>query len=131
MSGIKAGRQLSRPTAERELTSKQQALVDTVVRYGVDHRGASEILDCQRSWAYKTLLKPHVQQALKARLNVRALGQAGPSIDKIAELRDGAESETVQLAAAKDLLDRAGVRNAESNVTSLSHADVTINIDLG
>ena len=49
---------------------------------------------------------------------IRIADEVDPSIDRVVALRDGAKAEQVQLASARDLLDRAGVRvkDEESDV---------------
>jgi len=53
--------------------------------------------------ALKMLNKPHVQMWVKE-MEMRVIAEAGPSIEKIAEMRDGGSTERIQLEAAKTLL---------------------------
>lgn len=54
----------------------------------------------------RAALAETVESVIGSRLSV----QASPSLDRIVQLRDGADSEKVRLAAAQDVLDRAGFK---------------------
>lgn len=62
--------------------------------------------------------------AAKDRINMRIIEEAEPSINKMVELRDGADSQTVQLQAAKELLDKAESR---TGINILKHTPMVIN----
>ena len=66
---------------------------------------------------------PQVREAAATRWAERLDREIDPSLDKVAALRDGGKDERVQLAAAKDLLDRGGVRVGEGEGVTV---DVTI-----
>lgn len=51
---------------------------------------------------------------LRRRWEARLAEEIDPSLDRVVAIRDHSESDNVKLAAAKDLLDRAGVRVQES-----------------
>lgn len=57
-------------------------------------------------------LKDAVSEIVLSRLQ----DEAGPSLEKLVELRDGAQSEKVQLSASQDLLNRAGFKPVEKAV---------------
>lgn len=61
-------------------------------------------------------------ESVKALIGGRLAEEAPASLDRIVRLRDGAESEKVQLTAAMNLLDRAGFRPVEKSMQVVAHA---------
>ena len=95
------------------LTTKQRALVDTLVATGCSIKQASQEAgyadgESGRVTASKALKQPHVQAYLMEAV-ANSLGvNATIASAKMIALARGAKSEYVQLEASKDILDRAG-----------------------
>ena len=121
-------------TKDNELTSKQKALVDTIVTTGCSITEASQKVgyakgESGRVVASKTLRLPHVQRYMMERIaNTIGLGAISAS-RKMVDLSNGARSEYVQLEASKDILDRAGIRMPDRVQHEIA-GEVKINIDL-
>lgn len=114
----------------RPLTPDQQALIDTMVAKDVNHVRAAEILGKCKKWASKTIRKDHVSQALNERTKARLTALANQAVGTVERLLQ-ADDESVQLRAARDILDRTGFRTSESSLTTVVADNVQINIDLG
>jgi hypothetical protein len=69
------------------------------------------------------------QVLAKAEERIRALAE-GPAITRIAHLIDHAENESVSLAAARDMLDRAGF-SAKQRHELAGDVTFTLRIDRG
>lgn len=120
---------------KRKLTTKQKALVDTLLAEGGSVARAAEKAgyasgDSGKVTAYKTLKLPHVQeymaQATQERLGLNAL----MAVQRVAGLAQGAKSEYVQLQAAQDILDRAGYKPIDRSQVMVA-GDIRVSIDLG
>ena len=95
-----------------KLTSKQTALVDTLVAEGCTIKDAAGKAgyaegEAGRVTASKTLRLPHVQQYMMSRIGESLGLNATTAAAKLLGLARGAKSEYVQLEASKDILDRA------------------------
>ena len=105
-------------TKDNELTSKQKALVDTIVTTGCSITEASQKVgyakgESGRVTASRTLRIPKVQSYMMNQIaNTVGIGAVHAS-RKIVELARDARSEYVQLEASKDILDRVGLRAPE------------------
>ena len=121
-------------TKDNELTSKQKALVDTIVTTGCSITEASQKVgyakgESGRVTASRTLRIPKVQSYMMNQIaNTVGLGAVHAS-RKIVELARDARSEYVQLEASKDILDRVGLR-APDRVHHSVDANLSVNIDL-
>jgi len=120
--------------ATKTLTSKQTALVDTLVATGCSITHAAKAAgyaagESGRVSASKALKLPHVQQYMMQRVG-EAIGlNATVAAAKVLELSQGAKSEYVQLEASKDILDRAGYKAADKHM-HLHAGEISVSIDL-
>lgn len=120
--------------ATKNLTSKQTALVDTLVATGCSITHAAKAAgyaagESGRVSASKALKLPHVQQYMMQRVG-EAIGlNATVAAAKVLELSQGAKSEYVQLEASKDILDRAGYKAADKHM-HLHAGEISVSIDL-
>jgi|TARA_R110002012_G_scaffold319472_1_gene540319 phage terminase small subunit len=119
---------------ERKLTSKQMALVDTLVASGCSiTKAAAEAGyasgDSGRVTASKALKLPHVQQYMMVRVQETIGLNATKAVSQVARLAQGAKSEYVQLEASKDILDRAGYKPIERAQVQVA-GDISVSIDL-
>ena len=121
-------------TKDNELTSKQKALVDTIVTTGCTITKASETVgyakgESGRVTASRTLRIPKVQRYMMNQIsNTIGLGAITAS-RKMVELSSGARSEYVQLEASKDILDRVGLR-APERIQHQVDTNLKVSIDL-
>ena len=116
------------------LTTKQKALVDTLVASGGSITDASKQAgysagESGRVTASKALRLPHVQQYMMTCINEQLSMNATKALSKLVNLSDKAKSEYVQLEASKDLLDRAGFK-AVDRVMHNHIGSISVNIDL-
>jgi phage terminase small subunit len=121
--------------AERKLTAKQTALVDTLVAKGCSIKQAAADAgyaegESGRVTATKALKLAHVQQYLMQRMNEEFGISATLAAGTVKRLATGAKSEYVQLEAAKDLLDRAGYKPIDRSQVQVA-GDIRVSIDLG
>jgi phage terminase small subunit len=119
----------------RKLTTKQTALVDTIVANGCTIAKAAELAgyssgESGRVTATKTMKLPHVQQYLMQRMNEEFGLSATLAAGTVRRLAMGAKSEYVQLEASKDLLDRAGYKPIDRSQVQVA-GDIKVQIDLG
>ena len=119
----------------RKLTTKQTALVDTIVAKGCTLAKAAELAgyssgESGRVTATKTMKLAHVQQYLMQRMNDEFGMSATLAAGTIRRLATGAKSEYVQLEASKDLLDRAGYKPIDRSQVQVA-GDIRVQIDLG
>ena len=118
----------------KTLTSKQTALVDTLVATGCSITHAAKAAgyaagESGRVSASKALKLPHVQQYMMQRVG-EAIGlNATVAAAKVLELSQAAKSEYVQLEASKDILDRAGYKAADKHM-HLHAGEISVSIDL-
>mgnify|MGYP000936786038 CR=1 FL=1 len=121
--------------AQRKLTSKQEALVDTLVTTGCSLREAAKQAgyadgESGRVSASRTIRLPHVQQYMMQRVTEQLGMNATVAAAKVMNLATGARSEHVQLEAAKDILDRAGFKPIDRSQVQVA-GDIKVSIDLG
>ena len=127
------GQQMS-GVIQRKVTSRQAALVDTLVATGCSITEAAVEAgyasgESGRVTASKALRLPHVQQYMIERVG-EALGlNATVAAAKLLHLARGAKSEYVQLEASKDILDRAGFKPPDRHM-HLHAGDISVSIDL-
>jgi phage terminase small subunit len=123
---------LPTPTAGRQLTRRQAAFVDALLRNGGNKREAAlEAGFSQHTahvQAHEVMRLPHVIAALMERSMIELAGQAPKAINTLAVLMEG-KSEYVRLEAAKDLLDRLGLRAPDRTDLRVA-GDITVKIDL-
>ena len=118
----------------RQLKTKQQLLVDTIVANGCSITEASQIAgyakgESGRVTASKALKQPHVQEyMMKQEQDTIGLG-ATKAVNRILTLSSSAKSEYVQLEASKDILDRAGFKAPDKQL-HLLQGDIRVNINL-
>jgi phage terminase small subunit len=121
----------------RALTVRQQSLVDTLVtrsctiKEAAKIAGYSKALDGEsgRAIASKKLRLPHVREYLRERMRIEIDTVATAALQKMVGLLD-ADSEHVQLDAAKQLLDRAG-HTKPSRGIHVNTAELNVHINLG
>ena len=121
--------------ADRKLTVRQTALVDTLVAKGCTIKQAAKEAGYAdkpsgRVTAGKTLKLPHVQQYMMRRMNEEFGLIAATAAGQLRKLSSGAKSEYVQLEASKDLLDRAGYKPIDRSQVQVA-GDTKVSIDLG
>ena len=121
--------------ANKKLTDKQTALVDTIVAKGCTIAQAAELAgyakgESGRVTATKTMKLPHVQQYLMQRMNDEFGLSATLAVGTVRRLATSAKSEYVQLEASKDLLDRAGYKPIDRSQVQVA-GDIKVSIDLG
>ncbi len=118
-----------------KLTSKQTALVDTLVAEGCTIKDAAGKAgyaegEAGRVTASKALRLPHVQQYMMSRIGESLGLNATTAAAKLLGLARGAKSEYVQLEASKDILDRAGFKPPDKQL-HLHAGEIKVSIDLG
>ena len=116
------------------LTTKQKALVDTLVASGGSITDASKQAgysagESGRVTASKALRLPHVQQYMMQQIADSIGINATIASNKLLRLASGAKSEYVQLEASKDILDRAGFK-APDKVMHSHVGNINVKIDL-
>ena len=120
--------------AKLDITSKQAALVDTLVAKGCSIKDAAHEAgyangESGRVTASKALRLPHVQAYMMQRV-AETLGiNATTAAARLVQLAQGAKSEYVQLEASKDILDRAGFKAPERHM-HMHAGDISVSIDL-
>ena len=119
---------------QRKLTTKQMALVDTLVATGCTITQAASQAgyargDSGRVTASKALKLPHVQQYMMMRVQDTIGLNATKAVAQVSKLATSAKSEYVQLEASKDILDRAGDKPIERAQVQLA-GDISVSIDL-
>ena len=119
---------------QRKLTTKQMALVDTLVATGCTITQAASQAgyargDSGRVTASKALKLPHVQQYMMTRVQDTIGLNATKAVAQVSKLATSAKSEYVQLEASKDILDRAGYKPIERAQVQLA-GDISVSIDL-
>jgi len=120
--------------ADRKLTDKQIALVDTLVAEGLSIKDAASKAgyaegESGRVSAHRALKAPHVQQYMAQRMNETFGLSATSALATVRRLSSSAKSEYVQLEASKDLLDRAGYKPIDRSQVQVA-GDIKVSIDL-
>jgi phage terminase small subunit len=120
------------PETAAKLTDKQLAFVRNLVGNGGNRTQAA--LDagyspkCAREQAYDLMRIPHVMQAVLEHTMAEFISNAPAATTTLTKLLEG-KSEYVRLEAAKDLLDRAGLKPV-TNVNHKVAGDISVSIDL-
>jgi len=119
---------------QRKLTTKQMALVDTLVATGCSITKAASQAgyasgESGRVTASKALKLSHVQQYMMTRIQETIGLNATKAVAQVSKLAQGAKSEYVQLEASKDILDRAGYKPIERAQVQVA-GDISVSIDL-
>ncbi len=117
-----------------KLTSREIALVDTLVASGGSIKDASQMAgyakgESGRVSASRALKRPHVQQYMMQAVADSLGVHATSACSRLVSLSRSARSEYVQLEASKDILDRAGFK-APDKVAHLHAGEITVSIDL-
>ena len=116
-----------------QLTTRQQAFIDNLLTNGgtatqcaikAGYSKKSAKVEASRLLKQDKVLKALQQQAMKT-LGYRSIS----ALDTVSNLSANANSEYVRLEASKDILDRAGIRNEDSQQAQLGNA-IQVNIDL-
>tara|TARA_R110000823_G_scaffold197500_1_gene328669 strand:+ start:1398 stop:1769 length:372 start_codon:yes stop_codon:yes gene_type:complete len=120
---------------QRKLTTRQTALVDTIVATGCSITHGAKIAgyakgDSGRVSASKALKLVHVQEYMMTRVQETIGLNATKAVQQVAKLATGAKSEYVQLEASKDILDRAGYKAIDRSQVQIA-GDIRVAIDLG
>lgn len=97
-------------TTHSKVTDPQADLVHMILHDGCNPTEAASKLGRNKAWAYNSLNKQHVIE-YRQELAMRTLGW--DATQAMATMRDllGSNSQHVRLEAARDLMDRAGLRN--------------------
>jgi phage terminase small subunit len=91
------------------LTSKQENFIQNYIQFGDAKRSAILAGYPERSAKAKgSQLKKQFQQEIKARTELKMMDGAQMALDTLLKLAEQSTSDTVKLAAAKDILDRSG-----------------------
>ena len=120
------------PETAAKLTDMQRAFVRELVSNGGDrteaaiHAGYSP--HTAREQAYELLAKPHVMQAVLEATMMEFIGDAPKAQAKLTQLLN-AKSEYVSLEAAKEILDRAGLKPVQKHDHRVA-GDIQVSIDL-
>ena len=125
---------MSNTVNNQKLTTKQRALVDTLVSKACSIKEASAEAgyasgEAGRVTASKALRLPHVQVYMMQRVAETIGLNATQACAKLLSLSRDAKSEYVQLEASKDILDRAGFK-APERVSHQLTGDIQVKIDL-
>ena len=117
-----------------KLTPNQDQFVDAYVANGGNGAAAAILAGYSEksaaSAAHSLLRKSHITQEIYRR-TVENIGLAAPkALGMIVGLIDKAKSDYVKLEAAKDILDRSGMRPPD-RVNHKIDGDLSIKIDLG
>ena len=120
--------------ADRKLTDKQIALVDTLVAEGLSIKDAASKAgyaegESGRVSAHRALKAPHVQQYMMQRMHEEFGLSAVSALNTTRRLSQSAKSEYVQLQASQDLLDRAGYKPIDRAQVQIA-GDIKVSIDL-
>jgi len=117
-----------------QLTTRQQAFIDNLLTNGgnatqcaikAGYSPKSAKVEASRLLKHDKVLKQLQTQAMKT-LGYRSI----QALDTVSNLSASANSEYVRLEASKDILDRAGIKQDQSDTKSLGNA-IQVNIDLG
>ncbi len=91
------------------LTSKQENFIQNYIQFGDAKRSAILAGYPERSAKAKgSQLKKQFQAEIKARTELKMMDGAQMALDTLLKLAEQSTSDTVKLAAAKDILDRSG-----------------------
>ncbi|MCP3692057.1 MAG: hypothetical protein GY917_07675 [Planctomycetaceae bacterium] len=91
------------------LTSKQNAFITNYIKFGDANRAAILAGYPERSAKSKgSQLRKQFQAEIKSRTELKMMDGAQMALDTLLKLAEQSTSDTVKLAAAKDILDRSG-----------------------
>ena len=111
------------------LTSKQENFIQNYIQFGDAKRSAILAGYPERSAKAKgSQLKKQFQQEIKARTELKMMDGAQMALDTLLKLAEQSTSDTVKLAAAKDILDRSGYQSVtkieQTNIESASTVEL-------
>ena len=109
-----------------KVTERQRQLVETLLHEGLSITAAAERIGANRSWASTTLSKQHVKDYA---VELAGTVMGSHALRALATMGDllTAKSQFVRLEAARDLMDRAGMRAPD---TSGPVRKVTVSFEL-
>ena len=114
-------------TAQPQVTDAQAELVHVILHDGCNPTEAAERLGRNKAWAYNTLRKQHVIE-YRQQLAMMTLGwDATQAMATMRELLNS-KSQYVRLEAARDLMDRAGLRQDAVRAPSTA-VQINFNVD--
>lgn len=120
-------------TPSGDLTPLQDAFVDAYVANGGNALAATKEAgygeEGSRGMSGKLMKNPKILQEIYRRTVERMAVLAPGALAKVQRLSENAKSEYVQLEAARDLLDRAGMK-APDRIDHRVGGDVKVSIDL-
>lgn len=128
----KAAASIRKEKKEIVVGAKTKAAIEAMVFEGKLRRQAAEAVGMSDESLRQMLLKPHVLAFLNQCMEVLRTSERPRSLLKVVELRDKAESERVQLDAAKyiDGMDR-GVHQVGATVINNTQINNTVNVTPG
>jgi len=111
------------------LTSKQENFIQNYIQFGDAKRSAILAGYPEKSAKAKgSQLKKQFQQEIKARTELKMMDGAQMALDTLLKLAETSTSDTVKLAAAKDILDRSGYQSVtkieQTNIESTSTVEL-------
>ena len=111
------------------LTSKQENFIQNYIQFGDAKRSAILAGYPERSAKAKgSQLKKQFQAEIKARTELKMMDGAQMALDTLLKLAELSTSDTVKLAAAKDILDRSGYQSVtkieQTNIESASTVEL-------
>ena len=118
---------VDRRRRNRRVTKPVKAAIDAIVERGLTRSEAAKLAGITDHALYCALRKPHVLAYRREQLKVLREGEAIRSIARIADLADGAASESVKFDANKYLLALEGTdpyTNKQSNNPSIGQVNL-------
>jgi hypothetical protein len=113
--------------SNEKITETQQELVHVILHDGCNPTEAAKRLGRNKAWAYNTLKKQHVIE-YRQQLAMMTLGwDATQAMATMRELLNS-KSQYVRLEAARDLMDRAGLRENSGHAPSTA-VQINFNVD--
>jgi phage terminase small subunit len=111
------------------LTSKQNAFITNYIKFGDANRAAILAGYPERSAKSKgSQLRKQFQAEIKSRTELKMMDGAQMALDTLLKLAETSTSDTVKLAAAKDILDRSGYQSVtkieQTNIESTSTVEL-------
>jgi hypothetical protein len=121
------------PAPPRKLKPRELAFARYIIQGATNHTKAAELAGypskSARQRAWELMRDKDVQSYIDLHINALQLPRAAIGAQTIEDLALNAEKEAVRLAAAKDLLDRAGYKAPDKHL-HLHDGNLSINIDL-
>ena len=113
--------------SNEKITEAQQELVHVILHDGCNPTEAAKRLGRNKAWAFNTLRKQHVIE-YRQQLAMMTLGwDATQAMATMRELLNS-KSQYVRLEAARDLMDRAGIRQDVVKTPSTA-VQINFNVD--